>query len=244
MDTIAPYRCPNCNKSYKRYSFFSRHVILCNSSYISKNNNLPDNIKYPSQIQQTLDYLISSNNELREQLKKIQSEKQIEKRKIDILSLLNKNYHPEIDYNSFIQNLKVNIKYLYSLQENNIKIVIKEIFNNYFSDERENFCFKAFTIKTNKIYVFTESKIWKELTYDNMKLIISKISLEFLSLLKSWQDENEKKLSCDNISNIYLKLLKKVNTINLNNISFVKNIYNLLYDHLKITYQIIEYEII
>tara|TARA_A100001011_G_C14314143_1_gene847089 strand:+ start:18 stop:752 length:735 start_codon:yes stop_codon:yes gene_type:complete len=244
MDLITPYTCPDCNKCYQRYSFFSRHVLICNSSHISKNNSLPDSIKYPSQIQQTLDYLISSNNELREQLKKIQSEKQIEKRKINILSWLNKNHKPEIDYNSFIQNLKLDIKYLHSLQENNIKIVIKEIFDNYFSAERENFCFKAFAIKTNKLYVFTETKVWKELTYDNMKSIISKISLEFLSLLKSWQDENEKKLLCDDVSNTYLKLLKKVNTINLNNISFVKNIYKLLYIHLKTESKIIEYEII
>ena len=42
----------------------------------------------------------------------------------------------------------------------------------------------------------------------------------FLLLLKLWQDENEKKLSYDNISNTYLKLIKKVNTININNKTF------------------------
>ena len=104
MDLITPYTCPHCNKCYQRYSFFSRHVLICNSSHISKNNSLPDTIKYPSQIQQTLDYLISSNNELREQLKKIQSEKQIEKRKINILCWLNKNHKPEIDYLLYVHN--------------------------------------------------------------------------------------------------------------------------------------------
>ena len=43
--------------------------------------------------------------ELREQLKKIQSEKQIEKRKINILSLLNKNYTPELDYIKYIETI-------------------------------------------------------------------------------------------------------------------------------------------
>ena len=244
MDLITQYSCPNCKKCYKRYSFFSRHLLTCNYTVISKINTLPNSIKYPSELQQKIEYLISSNIELREQLRKIQSEKQIEKRKINMLDWLNKNYKPELDYIKYIETLKLDNKYLKMLENNDVKIVIKEIFNNYFSNERENFLFKAFTIKTNKIYVFMDTLVWKELTYDNMKLIISKISSEFLLLLKLWQDENEKKLSYDNISNTYLKLIKKVNTININNKTFVCTIYKLLYDHLKINIQTIEFEVI
>ena len=75
MDIINTYSCTTCNKCYKRYSFFLRHKLVCNSEYISKTNNLPESIKYPSEIQQTLNYLMCSNNLMREQLKKIQSEK-------------------------------------------------------------------------------------------------------------------------------------------------------------------------
>ena len=102
-------------------------------------------------------------------------------------------------------------------------------------EERDSFKKEIFKTKLNTI---------KNIQDFNRPQDPSKISLEFLSLLKSWQDENEKKLSCDNVSNTYLKLLKKVNTINLNNISFVKNIYKLLYVHIKTESKIIEYEII
>lgn len=247
MDIINAYSCPTCNKCYKRYSFFLRHKLVCNSEYISKTNNLPDSIKYPSEIQQTLNYLMCSNNLMREQLKKIQSEKKqekkLEKKKINLLHWLNKNYYANFDYLTYIKDIELDKKYLNLLKENNVYTVIKDIFNNYFTKERENNCFKAFTIKTNKIYVFLDSKNWKELTYDDMKNIISKVSNEFLSLLNEWQEENKEKIFNDTISSDYLKLLKKINSININNSTFVNKIYNILYNHLKISIQIIEYEL-
>ena len=244
MDLITHYSCPNCKKCYQRYSFFSRHILTCNYSTISKTNTLPNTVKHPSLIQQQLDYLISSNMELRELVKKMQSEKLLEKRKIDILTWLNKNYTPEIDYIKFIETIELDNNYLNQLENNSVKIVIKQIFDNLFPIERENFSFKAFTIKINKIYVFKDSDGWKELTYDNIKQIISKISLQFLMLLKLWQEENRNKLSQNDISNTYLNLIKKINKININNNQFCNSIYRLLYEHLKIKSQIIEYQLI
>lgn len=239
MDLTNQYSCSTCNKSYQRYSFFSRHVITCNTT-ISKNNCLPETIKYPSEIKQTLDYLIASNNELREKVKKMQSEKHIQTSKIDIIDWLNKNYKSEKDYTDYIESITIDSKYLEKLQDNSIKIVLKEILETLFT--RENSCFKAFTIKANRVYIFQKTNGWSQLTLVQIKSLISKFSSEFIKLLNEWQKKNTNKITQDNISNIYLKYLKKINSININNKSFTNNIYKLLYDSLKIYIEPVRYE--
>lgn len=240
MDSISQYSCATCNKTYQRYSFFSRHLLTCNNPGISKNNCLPETIKYPSEIKQTLDYLIASNNELREKLKKMQSEKHIQTSKIDIIDWLNKNYKSDEDYTQYLETLTIDSKYLEKLQDNSIKIVLKEILETLFT--RENSCFKAFTIKANRVYIFQKSNGWTQLTYLQIKTLISKISSEFIKLLNEWQNENTNRITQDNISNIYLKYLKKINSININNKSFTNNVYRMLYDSLKIYIEPVRYE--
>ncbi len=240
MDLTRQYSCPTCNKSYQRYSFFSRHVLTCNTPTISKNNCLPETIKYPSEIKQTLDYLIASNNELREKLKKMQSEKTIQTNKIDIIDWLNKNYNSEKNYTDYIESITIDNKYLEKLQDNSIKIVLKEILETLFT--KDNSCFKAFTIKTNRVYIFEKNNKWRQLTLVQIKILISKFSSEFIKLLNEWQKENKNKITQDNISNIYLKYLKKINSININNKAFTNNIYRMLYDSLKIYIEPVRYE--
>ena len=56
MDLVAQYCCLNCKKIYKRYPFYTKHVIQCNPRFdIQKNLSNEDKIKYPSQTQQSIE---------------------------------------------------------------------------------------------------------------------------------------------------------------------------------------------
>ena len=81
------------------------------------------------------------------------------------------------------------------------------------------------------------------LTSDTCKLLISKINKELLNLLIIWQTEQGDKIYFDNISTIYLKILKKINKINLHNTTIITQINQQLYEVAKTNLQLIEYEI-
>ena len=237
------YVCKNCNKGYKRYGFYAKHIVQCQpiDVRINKPVNI-DSIKTPSQYQQTLEYLLTHLDELQHKMREMENEKKIEKKKIDILSWLNEKYKPEVDYKDYISSVDLDSKYLQSLQENNLVTVIDEIFHNCFPKTDNNTCLKAFTVKVNKIYVYTENS-WKELSNNDLKDLMSKILKIFRELLQNWYEKNRALIEY-NLSDTYLKLVKQVNNISINNPNFINKIYKQLYDTLKVPIKIIEYELI
>jgi len=240
MELNLQYVCKNCNKGYKRYGFYAKHIVQCQPFNVTLNKPInTDSIKTTSQCQQTLEYLLSHLDELQHKIKEMENERRIEKKKIDILSWLNEKYKPETNYKDYISNLYLDSKYLQSLQENNLVTVIDEIFNNCFAKTDDNTCLKAFTIKVNKIYVYTENS-WKELSNNDLKDLISKIVKIFRELLQNWYEKNRASIE-HNLSDTYLKLVKQVNNISINNPNFINKIYKQLYDYLKIDIKIIEY---
>jgi len=234
------YVCKNCNKGYKRHGFYAKHIVQCQPIDIRLNKPVNiDSIKTTSQCQQALEYLLSHVDELQYKMREMENERRIEKKKIDILSWLNEKYKPEICYKDYISNITLDIKYIQLLQENNLLTVIDEIFHNCFPKTDNNTCLKAFTVKVNKIYVYTENS-WKELSNNDLKDLMSKILKIFRELLQNWYEKNRALIEY-NLSDTYLKLVKQVNNISINNPNFINKIYKQLYDYLKIDIKIIEY---
>ncbi len=50
------YVCKNCNKGYKRYGFYAKHIVQCEPVKLTLNKPVNiDSIKTPSQYKQTLE---------------------------------------------------------------------------------------------------------------------------------------------------------------------------------------------
>jgi hypothetical protein len=234
------YVCKNCNKGYQRYGYYAKHIVKCQPVNVTLNNPVNiDSIKTPSQCQQMLEYCLSRMDEFQHKIKEMEKEKQIDKKKIDILSWLNKNYKPETCYKDYIDNIILDVKYIQSLKENSLVSVIDEIFNNYFIKTSNSCCIKAFNVKQNKIYVYIENS-WKELSQNNIKYLISKLVKSFREILQLWYENNRAMIEY-NLSDTYVKLIKQINSIDINNQNFINKIYKQLYEYLKIDIQIIEY---
>ena len=77
------YACPNCKKSYKLYNNYLKHTVICSEKYKQINKPLT-NIEQPSTIQQTLEYILKSIAEMKEDIKNIQRENTLKYQKISI----------------------------------------------------------------------------------------------------------------------------------------------------------------
>ena len=61
------YVCQNCSKTYKRHSYFLKHQLECRCmDNLLREPISIETLKIPSTIQQTLEFLITSNRELKE----------------------------------------------------------------------------------------------------------------------------------------------------------------------------------
>ena len=234
---IKPYSCCNCGKEYKRYNFYTNHLINCTPETALKKK---EDIKKPSSIEESILYLIKSNNELKKELEKIKEEKEKEIKKIELIPWLRENYKSDSNFKEFIENLEFDNKILESLLAKKEKELINEIIVTNLQAKRETKCLRCFNIKPNKIYIFTEIKEWKILGINDIKLLLNQINKKLREkLILNYNFENKLIDSED-----YLKLVKKINNINSNNSAFCNTIYKSLFENLKENIKKIEYEFV
>ena len=157
------------------------------------------------------------------------------------LSWLNKNFIPDQDFKTYIANTKITRKDLETVFATSLIDSLKEIFNRQFG--LENCPYKAFEKKVNMIYVFDESNAWKVLSLSDFAPFINMISQGLISEFQSWQDENYERIFSESFSEVYLTNIKKVNKTNLNTSRSLNMLYKMLYNHLKVPLNIVEYEI-
>ena len=148
----------------------------------------------------------------------------------------------DIDFKTYNTQINITRKHLEHIFASNLIESLKEIFIKQF--DINNRCpYKAFEQKENTIYVFCQLNEWKILSIDDFAQLISLISQGFINEFKCWQDENYDQIFTDGFSEIYLINAKKINSMNLNTSKSLNMLYKLLYNHLKVPLNIIEYEI-
>jgi hypothetical protein len=216
------YDCPNCKKSYKLYTNYSKHITICSEKYKEKNIKLT-NIEQPSSIQQTLEYLLKSVAEIKESIKTIQRENTVKYQKISIFEWLTRTYTNTICFKEFVNNLKLNNKQFFQKQD--INFLFDELHLLLINTQLP---LKAFNIKPNVIYVYINN-IWKIFDTAESNLLIIKISKLLLCNLSELNNSED-----------YAKLVPLINSININNKNFINKLHKFLYQELKSDIQIIE----
>ena len=255
MKTSCPLKCINCGKEYNRQSSYDKHKLLCCDDSNPPNivNKLKDATiseaielnRTPSTLQQTIEELIKSNNQLKTEICELKKWAQIQKRKIVIIDWLNKNCAPNQDYKEYINQIVITRTDLETVFKTNLVDGIQEILQNYIENTDEKECpIKSFDKKENKIYGYNEHSQWELISSTNFDKIILPISKKIINEFKKWQDENESNLYTEEqTSTKYLEYVKKVMGGNMTIEKIQKSIHKKLYNYLKKNLQnIVEYE--
>jgi hypothetical protein len=216
------YDCPNCKKSYKLYKNYSKHTTICSQKYKEINKQVV-NFEQPSSIQQTLEYLLKSVAEIKESIKTIQRENTLKYQKISIFEWLTRTYTNTICFKEFVNNLKLNNKHFFQKQD--INVLFDELRSSLINEELP---LKALNIKPNILYVHIDNN-WKIFDAAESNLLVIKISKLLLYNLSQLNNSEE-----------YAKLVPLINSININNKSFINKLHKFLYQELKSDIQLIE----
>jgi len=248
MQSVYPYNCPNCQKKYKRYIYFSRHKLACCPALLTEERCdvltpvTPDMLSQPSKVMQILEHLVASNNSLKQEITELKKQSRIQRQTIDLISWLNKNFTPDQDFETYATTITITRKDLENIFNNNLIESLKVIFIRHF-ESKDNCPYKAFETKANTIYVFTGSNGWKILSLSDFGEFINVISQCLMNEFKDWQDENYQRIFTDAFSEVYLKNVKKINSMNLSANRSLNMLYKTLYSHLKVSLNIVGYEI-
>ena len=249
--------CSNCNKKYNSQIACTNHKLLCCNNLNAPNTPLPivnklqdlsgsmaiEACRSPSILLQTVEALVKSNNILKIEIAELKKQSQIEKRKIPIIDLLNKNFIPTEDYMKFL-TVEISSENLEIIFTHGLIIGIQEILQNQICSIEDNCPLQAFEQKNNKIYGYNENQKWEQISLENFDKIILKLRKNIVDEFKKWQDEHESELYSDDFSTLYLDNVKKVMGPNLSQEGIHKKIYKNLYDYLKKNLtNVIEYEI-
>lgn len=226
------YTCKYCLKQYSRVSCYERHVIACESKQIKTDNiNVLTNTELTEMVLNLVNRvnkLEIENSELKKYVKK-------QKKKIDIFDWLNKNKMVEVDFEEYIENIKVtneDLKNVFKCK-NNVEALSSLIIKQFPIENHRTFPIVTFSQKQNMFYVYKNNK-WIIMKEKDFSTMVNKISSNLIQYFNKWFKKNKNSVfSQENVQNKYLdnleKILGKSHKISENQ----KKIKSILFDYFK-----------
>lgn len=231
--------CNYCGKGYTRKTSLQRHVILCETIYKTKREQICEkeessDIPSREQLYHIIQELAIKYEKLDEKMQEVQKWLQLKKKKIDIVEWLNINKPKEepTALQEWIKKIRVKDTHVQLLMEENIVTAINAILR-----DAEQKPFASFVQKTNIIYAFQSFETgWKVFSSDEYIHLIKQIHSRILKELCEWRLKNIKEIAeNEKMSELYNKTVIKLMGLNFNQDSAaLSKIRTNLYNSLKI----------
>lgn len=207
------YCCSFCSETYSKKIFYTRHVILCEQVYKSKQQRKQEDEEYefsnPENAKITLPILYNivlelafKNNKLEKKIEEMQRHLNIKKRKLDICKWLQKkdNNNQMTNFRDWISQIEVCDENVEILQQGTVYQSICSIFDK----NRDTMdCITCFNQKTNVFFVFTNradeyrgsSAEWKRMKSDEFLLFLKYIHQKMVRAMCVWYSKKKDQMN-------------------------------------------------
>lgn len=226
------YSCDYCNKTYKRKYHFDRHVLVCKVISIStgdleiKCQERADTFT-PEQTSKLILDLYKRMTDAETRLRKITV---AERKKINIIDWLNtKEDTPELTFYEWLDQIAID------------KFGLELIFNNDYIEgmllilephlSEENIPIKAFDMKSNQLYIYTDK--WVLVSVNMFNEILRMVSKKVMARGLVWNNENVNNNTEDFGNNMPI-FIKKLNGGNFKKERISSALRKGIYDKIKI----------
>ena len=211
------YTCRFCNKQYKRKGYYSNHVLMCEELHKSKyekekEKELLESMPSVLDMYKLLQSVIKKNAELEEKVNTLTAYIETKKRRVNILSWLNDNARPEIEYNEWINTLKTFHRHLETVFSKDIVAgFIHMLTDNLPCEDEPNHPIKSFKQKPNTFYIYNDGT-WTTLKKSDIDKLFTKMDNYMFSLFSAWKKKNSIRIEKDHhyYENVYVVNLHKV----------------------------------
>jgi hypothetical protein len=239
IDDLPKLKCGICGKEYMNDNLYDKHKLICSISH-DQHNEDKIGLKNLSKI---VCYLVKANMKLEEEVSELKKWVQTKKKKFAVIEWLNENYVPKINFETWVDTIKITRDHLTYVFKNNYNDGVMNILKEYLPLIEDNITpLKSFDQKDNTIFVYKGTK-WDVFANVDFEKLVSGISKKLLNELKEWHDENEENLYADDFSVIWIQNVKKImggnQSLEQQNNTIHRNLYKYLKMNLK---NIIQYE--
>lgn len=211
------YKCGFCNRKYKRKTYYTRHMNICEYLYKNKREREIEN----EEIDDTPDIrtlyeiileLTNKNKLLEQKVDKLTKLVNYKNNNFNYIDILNNNYSNIIPFYDFINTINVNNEQLEVIFKNKIVDGITNILNTVLI--HKNCPIKAFQQKQNTIFVYNDK--WSIMNDELITILLSNICKKILNIFIEWQKTKDIHNN-EYLSEIYTINLNKIMSFNYNN---------------------------
>jgi hypothetical protein len=242
--------CSFCDKKLENKTKFEQHLIICElitrETQDNEKNDYHDFKPSNTLLFNLIKSLILKNNKLENEVESMKKIINKEKKKINILDWLNKNYiYLSIDIHKWCDNIIISQKELdYFFNNNYIQGLLNIFKNNLLLENEEHHPIKCFNERKLVFFKYEEETKWTILEYDDFNKILTKINYKLIKQFNEWRIENQDKIdNDDHFNDIFLKYRRIVLGENKSRFDVIRLIKSKLYQYLKLNLKkIIDYE--
>jgi hypothetical protein len=219
------YRCGFCNREYKRKTYYTKHMNICEYLYKNKrerdilNEEIDDTPDIRTMYEIILE-LTNKNKLLEEKVDKLTKFINYKNNNLNYIDILKNNYSNIITFYDFINSINIDNQQIDIIFKNNIIDGITKIFKIILSDN--NIPIKSFKQNPNILFVFNDK--WCIMNNDLITILLSNTFKKLLNIIIEWQNNNDISNN-DYLSELYITNLNKIMSFdynNKNNINIIK----------------------
>jgi len=238
------FSCLGCNKQYTRKGSLDNHKILCEFKMKTKREkqideeefgDIPNHYELVKIVQSLTIKLIKTEEKLLEMEKWVEKKK----KKINVITWLNTNIIPIVGFKEWVVTMiLVKPQHFENLLEDSLFNTIQKVFESNLTENNVIYPIKCFSQKQGIFYIcekHEEDKVeWKQLTLQDMILILKTIQNQLIKELTNWKKKNQAKFDDNSkISDIFNKAVIKLMSMTFTQDTNLTRIKNGLYDYLK-----------
>jgi hypothetical protein len=249
------YKCINCSREYTRKSYYDKHSLICDFLSKSVKEHKIDVQEYDDtpnqrQLYEVILELSAKIVKMEEKISELSKNAEYKRKKINIIEWLNNSIKCNINFNQWIENIKINRKHLELIfnndYNNGIVHILKDIIHIGELDHNNNeilLPMKSFDQKPNMIYIHNDGQ-WNIMNNEMLNKLTGTFTKLLLGEFINWQKENMEKLENDDRFGIeYAQNMKKIIGHNLSVDQINNKIKNEIYKILKVNLKsVVEYE--
>lgn len=239
--------CSCCGKTFKHASVFRRHRSICELLKLSKHQQeikLEEDTDLPPAFELwcVVKTLATRQEKILQELEKMQSWVQRQKRKISIIDWLNENSTPTLSYEEWLQTINIVADDIQLIFNHGFILGILEILKRQLSLNNEHeLPIRAFEQKQNVLFVFKNEE-WRVYELTEFKTLVSTIHQKITLHFQAWSEKN-KKLAYNLNNETYQKNVIKIMGGNMPYEESVRKVNFKLYKYLKFNLKnIVQYE--
>ena len=239
--------CEYCSKKYVNKKCFDHHVLMCrvsksNSKYhidtiekitLDKTPTISELYKIIIDLNNKYERLQRDYNTIKHQVKLDQKKKPLE-----IIEWLNNNYKPDKTFETWFQNIVIDLDNIDIIFEKNYingvaEIILNYVHTNNITNSNSNLVPIQAFVEKDGLYIYNNNENWDVIKFDEFDKILKIFNNKLLNVFKEWHNITQRKMTIDKFNEVYVKNLQCVIAGNITNFDKNIKIRNILYKNLK-----------